>query len=260
VSGVLNLFCLPFAGGSGAVFHPWHALAPQSVRVTPLALPGRGAHWNEALVAAWTPLLDRLYAQVEPHAWQPYALFGHSMGALLAFELAHRLCERGMPAPALLILSASRPPRDAHRLSGTDWRHCPDEAVLDTLFGIGGADAAWANHELRELMLPVVRNDFQLCADYRYRERALLATPIHVLAGRDDTGCPFAPAFAAWRDESAALTTGRELAGGHLFLRDDPAATFAAVMDALDACRTPSVQGVAASDGGAPDHADAIST
>ncbi|MFM0736447.1 alpha/beta fold hydrolase [Paraburkholderia xenovorans] len=228
-----NLFCLPFAGGSGAVFHPWRAIAPDTLRVTPLALPGRGAQWGEPLVGAWAPLLDCLYAQIESSAREPYALFGHSMGALIAFELAHRLRECGLPAPALLIVSASRPPRIAHRLSDTDWRTCSDRHVLDTLFGIGGADPAWENRELRELMLPVVRNDFQLCADYRYRERPPLATPIHVLAGRDDSGCPFAPAYAAWRDESSGATTGREIDGGHLFLRDDPAAAFAAVMDAL---------------------------
>nr|WKF59525.1 Linear gramicidin dehydrogenase LgrE [Paraburkholderia busanensis] len=231
----MNLFCLPFAGGNAAVFNPWRTLAPASMRVTPMALPGRGTQWGEPLVAEWAMLLDRLYAQIAPYAHQPYALFGHSMGALLAFELAHRLRAHGMPAPALLIVSATRPPREDHRLSGIDWRRCADEQVLDTLFGISGSDPAWEHAELRELMLPIVRNDFQLCADYRYRERAPLAVPIHVLAGRDDHGCPYAPALAAWRDESSMTTTGREVDGGHLFLRDDPAAAFAAVIDALDA-------------------------
>ncbi|CAB3754988.1 MULTISPECIES: thioesterase II family protein [Burkholderia] len=230
-----TLFCLPFAGGSSAVFNPWRALAPAGVHVAPLAVPGRGAQWREPLLSQWAPLVDRLLDQVAPHVFSRYALFGHSMGALLAFELAHRLRACGLPAPALVVVSACRPPRSAHRLSGVDWLHCPEQRVLDELTSIDAPDDALAHDELRALMLPIVRNDFQLCANYRYVPRTPLATPIHALAGSRDAGCPFDAMRDGWRAETLGSFSGDELDGGHLYLRDDPARTFLAVCDALDA-------------------------
>lgn len=225
----VQLFCLPFAGGSEGVFSPWRQTAHAALQVTALTLPGRGSRWREALVCEWAPLLEQLLAQLAAQRDGPYLLFGHSMGALLMFELAHRLRDAGIPAPAGLVLSASRPPQRRHRLADTDWLTCSSEQLLDEVQAISGPSEALANAELRELMLPVLRNDFQLCARYHYRERPPLDLPILVLAGRDDSGCPLAPALAAWRLQTSGQVRGMELPGGHLFIRDDPDAVLAAI-------------------------------
>lgn len=224
-----NLFCLPFAGGSEAVFGPWRQHALPGLQVRPLTLPGRGSRWREGLLCEWTPLLDQLLDQLAPHRETPYLLFGHSMGALLVFELAHRLREAQMPAPERLVLSASRPPHLRHRLADTDWLTCSTAQLLDEVQAISGPSEALANEELRELMLPILRNDFQLCARYPYQPRPPLDVPILVLAGRDDSGCPLAPALSAWRQQTLGEVQGVELPGGHLFMRDDPGAVLAVI-------------------------------
>lgn len=236
-----NLFCLPFAGGSPALFQPWRQPPGSALQVHPLALPGRGTQWQQPLLCQWQPLLHQLLEQVRPHTRTPCVLFGHSMGALLMFELAHLMREQGLPAPSLLVLSASRPPQRRHRLADTDWLGCSSEHLLDELEAISGPSEALANEELRELMLPIVRNDFQLCANYQYRLRPPLEVPILVLAGRDDSGCPLPPALAAWQHETCGAVSGVELPGGHLFIRDDPAATLAAVMCAVTTAAAPHV-------------------
>jgi surfactin synthase thioesterase subunit len=228
-----NLFCLPFAGGSAAVFQPWQRLAPPGMAVHALALPGRGAHWAQPLLCEWQPLLDELLAQIAAQAPAPSVLFGHSMGALLAFELAHGLRAQGLPAPDLLVLSASRPPRPRHRLAETPWLSCSTERLLAELERISGPSEALANPELRELMLPILRNDFQLCANYEYQPRPPLDMPMLVLAGRDDTGCPLGPAQAAWAQETTGQVTGVALDGSHLFITERPGDVFASVLAAL---------------------------
>ncbi|MBF7140782.1 MULTISPECIES: thioesterase II family protein [Pseudomonas] len=234
-----NLFCLPFAGGSAAIFQPWQRLAPVDIAVHPMALPGRGTQWGQSLLCEWGPVLDLLLAQVEAQADLPSVLFGHSMGALLAFELAHALRERGLPAPELLVLSASRPPRPPHRLANTPWLTCSTDCLMAELDAISGPSEALANPELRELMLPILRNDFQLCANYRYPPRSPLQVPILVLAGGGDAGCPLAPAQAAWAQETTEPVTGLEIDGGHLFITERPADVLAHVLAALPTCTRP---------------------
>lgn len=228
-----NLFCLPHAGGSSAVFQPWRTLSPPGLRVLPLALPGRGSQWQEPLLCEWQPLLEKLLAQITAHGDVPFVLFGHSMGALLAFELTHCLREAGWRAPDLLVLSASRGPQRRHRLAQTDWLQCSDAHLLAELEAISGPSEALANAELRELMLPIVRNDFQLCARYACQPRAPLQVPLLLLAGLADHGCPLAPAEAAWRLQTQAAVNARQLPGGHLFIIEDPAAALAVVCEQL---------------------------
>lgn len=150
----------------------------------------------------------------------PYALFGHSLGAVIAFELAHDLLDRGAAAPAVLFASGAEAPavRD-----GSKWREAlSDDALMQELRNLQGTpDEALSNAELMRSALPVLRADFLMCGAYVYRPRRPLPCPVHVFAGADDeTRCE---ALEAWRWETSASFTLDMLPGHHFFIHTQQA-------------------------------------
>jgi surfactin synthase thioesterase subunit len=212
----VRLFCLPYAGGSAAAYRDWSARVPGDVHVHPLELPGRGGRWGEPPVGS-LPLLTELLADaLSGHLRRPYALFGHSMGGLLAFELARTLRARGLPRPAHLFVSGAAAPelprvrQPIHAASRTD--------VLEELRFLGGTPPeALADPGLMEAVLPALRADFSVLETYRYRDQPPLTMPLTVFGGDAD------PLVASgelhrWRRQTRALSRLVVLPGGHFFL------------------------------------------
>lgn len=227
-----RLLCLPCAGGSATVYQRWTRAAPSWLAVQPLELPGRGARHHEPLQEDPHRLADQLAQECLSQYVSPgtrYALFGHSLGGLLAFELAHRLQRDGL-APAALFVAASRPPagRDDSRYAALR----DDAAVLAEMRALGGTpDVLLSNPELMGMVLPVMKADFQLVGNYRRPEREPLTSPIHALAARGDS---FATsALDGWRDETSGAFGRTDFEGNHFFVRDDPAALLAVMADRL---------------------------
>ena len=106
----VRLFCLPFAGGSAAAYAPWQAAINPRFEVVPVQLPGHGGRIREAPLQTMTAMAAALADAMAPRLDRPYAVFGHSMGALLGFETLRRLRARGGPAPVALCVSARRAP------------------------------------------------------------------------------------------------------------------------------------------------------
>lgn len=180
----LRLFCFSYAGGGTALFRRWSELLPAGVEVCAIQLPGREARAAEppyrrlrALIAdlepALTALLDR-----------PFALFGHSMGALVAFELARQLRRAGAPQPQRLLLAAFRAPQ----LPNPNIRiyHLPDEVLKTVLAKEGTPQGVLDNDEIMGALLPTLRADFELCDTYEYIPEAPLAVPMSVYGGTQD--------------------------------------------------------------------------
>ncbi|KAF1072471.1 MAG: Linear gramicidin dehydrogenase LgrE [Pseudomonas citronellolis] len=217
----LRLFCLPYSGASAMVYARWRRQLPAWVQVQPVELPGRGRRFAEALHTDLPALAEQLAGELQGQLELPYALFGHSMGALLAFELAHALRRRGLPAPRALFASAASAPsqRDSHR-ELTEPQS--DAQLLARLRQLGGTpEAVFADEEMLRLTLPVLRADFLLCGRYRYQRRALLACPIHVFGGRHDRLSVHA--LSAWQDETAQCFSLEMLDGDHFFLNSHEA-------------------------------------
>ncbi|WP_333767767.1 thioesterase II family protein [Streptomyces sp. IBSBF 2435] len=212
----VRLFCLPYAGGSAAAYRGWPALAPGGLQVCPLELPGRGGRIGEPPLSRMRPLADALAGALAPHLDRPYAVFGHSMGGLLAFELARTLRRRELPPPAHLFVSgAAAPgtPRNRPPIHGA-----PDADVLDELRILGGTPREMLDdEELMALMLPTLRADFSLLETYEYRPEPPLGVPLTVFGGTDD---PLVPVrvLDGWRGQSAAGARLRVLPGGHFFV------------------------------------------
>jgi surfactin synthase thioesterase subunit len=211
----LALFCLPFAGGGAGVFREWPGLLPAGVEVCPVHLPGRETRFAEPAIDDVHALVEPLLEGLLPHLDGPFALFGHSMGGLIAFELADRLRWRGV-APAWFFASGVRAPHVPPR---TEPRHgLPDDEFLASVRELNGTPPELLdNPEIMELMLPTLRRDFRLVETYRYRPRPPLESPIVAFGGRHDPDVTHAD-LEAWREQTTAQFELHVLPGDHFFI------------------------------------------
>ncbi|GLH79075.1 thioesterase [Bradyrhizobium sp. SSBR45G] len=212
----MRLICLPYAGGSAMIYARWRRQLPSSIDVVPLELPGRGVRMDEPLHTDPAALADQLAVELarEPLA-MPYVLFGHSLGGLIAYEVAQRLCALGAPRPKMLLVSGTEAPamRD-----GSRWLDpLSDDALRDELLRLKGTPPqALENAEIMRGALPVLRADFLMCGNYVYRTRPPLRCPIHVFGGdQDETRLE---ALDAWRAETSLAFGLDMLPGDHFFI------------------------------------------
>ncbi len=218
----VRLFCLPYAGGGGAVFRQWPAGLNGIAEVCPILLPGREARFREPACTRMEPLVAALSDAILPFLDRPFALFGHSMGALIAFELTRALQNRQGRSPARLFISGSRTPRSS--FADANVHSLPDEAFLDCLHDRYQAipDAVRENRELADIVMPTLRADFELLETYRCVGGAGLKCqcPLIVYGGReDDTVSPDElQGWASYCEADGAFRC-RLLAGSHFFLR-----------------------------------------
>jgi len=208
----LTLYCLPHAGGSPVPFARRLASVLTAVRLVPLDLPGHGGRRHEPLVTELEPLVADLVRVIDADGEGPYALFGHSLGALLAYELAHRLRR---PPVALLVAGRNGPGEPlAHRpLHGL-----PDDAFVAGLRRFGGVpDGLLDEPDLLRLYLPALRADLRIAETYDRPAYSRLDVPVAAFAGRKDPLTDPAGVLA-WERESSALFELALLPGGHFFL------------------------------------------
>lgn len=226
----VRLFCLAHAGGSVTLYRRWARSLPRGVQVEQLELPGHGARRALPAHTEWQALIDALVIEVEARLvpTMPFAVFGHSMGALVGLELIHALRERHGLAPVWFGASASVAP--TRRKWEAHWHDCTHEAMVDRLRELGGTpEELLEDRDFIHFMLPMLRADFHLCGTYR-REmmgagalgRAPLDCPIDVFIGRDDSATACAEDVEAWRDETRGVCALHRFDGGHFFLDDAP--------------------------------------
>lgn len=216
----LRLFCFPFAGGSVGSFMPWFAKLAPHLQLCAIQLPGRGARFGEPPLQDFTTLIERLGEIIAQHDDCPYAFFGHSLGALVAFELAHHCVRRGLARPRHLFVSASGAPR--HRVGAPRYDLLSDGELLVKLRDYSGTPPeVLANQELMALLLPAIRADFALLRHYRYQPRPRLDVPMSVLAGHADTHVG-EETLHDWQTETRAGCELHGFDGGHFFPFEQP--------------------------------------
>jgi surfactin synthase thioesterase subunit len=223
----LALLCLPCAGASASMYLRWRRFLPPWVRIVPVELPGRGARMDEPFIEDFDALVARLCAEQAEAMRGDFALFGHSMGALLAHGVARRLQSLRRPLPHALLASGCEAPsrRDPSRFdSGED-----DAALVVELRKQGGTpEAVFASEELMRITLDTLRADRRVCRSHVHRGNwPPLPLPIHAFAGRQDD--IEAPAMAAWSKETRGAFTLDWFEGGHFFLRQHEPAFLAAL-------------------------------
>ncbi|MFJ5276803.1 alpha/beta fold hydrolase [Streptomyces parvulus] len=220
VSGVsegrVNLYCLPYAGCSARVYDSWKAQLPQRINVLPLELPGRGSRCTERPISTLSELLEDLASAMGDTAQIPYAIFGHSFGGIIAYELVHYLTSKGVPAPRALIVSASKAP---HRATPEEASYqLSNDEFKGRLRALRGTPAELLeNDELMELYIPVIRADYTILDRYTATESDPLECPILALFGSEDSDADRA-AVDGWRGHTRASFEVGRITGDHFFL------------------------------------------
>jgi surfactin synthase thioesterase subunit len=230
MQGTVSLLCLPCAGASATMYLRWRRLLPQWLRIVPVELPGRGSRLGEDFVEDFDALVARICAEEAQALHGPYAIFGHSMGALLAYGVARRLMDEGRELPLALVASGSPAPsrRDPSRYAGKG----DDAALTADLRRQGGTPAeVFASAELMRITLDVLGADYRVCDSFGYRAGALLPMPLHVLAGRQDD--IEVERMQDWAREAGGGFSLDWFDGGHFFIRQQEAAVLAALAQRL---------------------------
>jgi surfactin synthase thioesterase subunit len=213
---VIHLFCFPHAGASAATYVRWRQHLPEWIRVSPVELPGRGRRAREPLQTSFAALLAQLEHEVQPGPGQTFAFFGHSLGALLAFELAWQRWRSGASLPSLVMVAGAAAPcrREPERYART----LSDAELRAELAQLGGTpQSVLENAELMELALPILRADFQVAGEYRCAEAHHIPAPIQVFAGAEDATT--AESLSAWQLHTQGSCRVDVLPGGHFFVQ-----------------------------------------
>lgn len=231
----LTLICLPHAGGSATFYRPWAALMPPEVELLGIQYPGREDRIGEPATAGMGELVSAVADAVLPLLDRPYALFGHSMGSAVAWELAHELDRRGAPGPRRLFASGRAAPGTAV----TGQLHRQSDDILSAELGrLGGTSPEVLDDPgLRGVILGAVRHDYRIIETYRPDPRPPLTCPIHVLTGgadpelgeercRDRAG--------GWADLTTARTEIRVFPGDHFYLTPRRREVVATVLRRMD--------------------------
>jgi surfactin synthase thioesterase subunit len=213
------LFCFCHAGGNAMVFRPWKQRLAPVIEVLPVQIPGRGGRSTEPLVTRMTALADMTAAALAGYIDRPFAFFGHSMGALLAFEVAHRLRDRRGIEPVHFFASGRRGPEDP----GLPPIHIlPHDGLVQRLREMNGTPAEVLEHpELLELVVPVFRADAEVLETYEYKPRTPLSCPMTVLGGIGDVDVTVEH-LNAWQRYSTGAFRRCMFPGDHFYLLNAP--------------------------------------
>ena len=208
-----RLVCLAHAGGAASFYVPYaHALAPK-IDVLAVQYPGRQDRWSDPMIDSVPGLADAIAEALRPWLDRPVAVFGHSMGASVAFEVAGRLAAAGT-VPTRLFVSGRRAPS---RYRDGTLHEMDDEALIAEMSSIAGTDpAVLADPELLAMVLPVLRNDFHAVDTYRGTTTPPLTCPITAMIGTEDPRVT-RDDVAAWRDHTTAEFEMLTFPGGHFF-------------------------------------------
>ncbi|MFI0786145.1 thioesterase II family protein [Streptomyces lydicus] len=221
-----TLFCLPYAGAGAGVYRPWFRRESEVLRAVPVQVPGREEEFNAPFYRTMAEAAAGTAGRISAAAGkEPFVVFGHSFGAILAYEAVRHLVATGGPLPVQLVVSGSTSPR--HRQA--EPLDADDEVAAAQAAAIAGREIeVFADPTARALLLPAMRADVGLLADYAPTAHTPLPVPLTALRGDADH---LAPA-AEWRDWSA-FTSGPfsavEFPGGHMYLTDRWAEVWRAV-------------------------------
>lgn len=229
----LRLICFPHAGGGASAYRTWAGLVPETVEVHAVQLPGRESRLREACVTSMRALIEDVTAAIQPLEDRPFALFGHSFGALLAFETARRLATGASGQPVHLFASGRRAPHLS--APSPPIAELEEGAFVDEIRRRydGVPREVLEEPELLALLLPALRGDIRLNESYRYIPANALECPITVYGGVADPEARH-DELAQWRQHTSGAFALRLFPGSHFFIRSSSAAVGADVFAVLD--------------------------
>jgi surfactin synthase thioesterase subunit len=210
------MFCFPYAGGGASAYRGWAAAMPPDLEVCPVQLPGRESRLREPAYERPEPLVLALAEVLQPHLDLPFVFFGHSMGALISFELARELRRRGGPMPLHLFVSARRAPQLPAREEPI--HDLPEPEFVAKLRELNGTPEEVLQHaELMRLLMPVLRADFAVNEAYTFQPEEPFAAGISAFGGLGDEEVKRED-LALWSEHTRGPFRLRMLPGDHFFL------------------------------------------
>jgi pyochelin biosynthetic protein PchC len=212
-----KLVCFPHAGAGASAYRAWPDNLPSDIAVMTVRYPGRDDRFGDPFVECLEALADEIALALRNLAQDRLVLFGHCMGASVAYEVALRLHEQNR-APAALCVSARRPP---HSLSNRCKDYGSEEDIIAHAIGLDPSSALFFdNPELREVMLPAVLADYRLTAGYAGGQRPQVPFPIYGYAGRDDPELT-PDEMNGWKDLTSSDFRLKTFKGGHFYLKSE---------------------------------------
>lgn len=211
---MINLICLPYAGGNAYSYHAFGAWLESSLNLITPELPGRGVRYGQPLLTDINVMANDMLAQLQDKLHTPYAIYGHSMGGITGYLLMRQIAEQRLPPPLHFFCSGCRAP-SIPRVN--KYHNLPHDAFKEKLRELGGSPEELLNHpELIEFYLPMLRADFSAVESFHYQPGPLLQTPFTLLMGSDDK-VSLADA-EAWQQETSKPVSILHFPGGHFFI------------------------------------------
>jgi medium-chain acyl-[acyl-carrier-protein] hydrolase len=212
----MRLFCFPYAGGGAYIFRDWANHLPVTIEVCPMQPPGRGNRLDEEPFTDLDSLTQSVAIALAPYLDKPFAFFGHSMGGMVSFELAHKLRREYGVEPAHLFVSGCRAPQTPY--SNPITFDLSEQELIGELRRLKGTPSELLEHpEWVKLMIPTLRADFKICQTYTYSAKPPLSCSITAFGGLHDEDVR-QEHLTAWRAHTIASLSLQMLAGDHFFL------------------------------------------
>ncbi|WP_341739433.1 alpha/beta fold hydrolase [Microcoleus sp. CAWBG640] len=217
-SAQTRLFCFPYAGGGASIYRTWESQLPSEIEVCPIQLPGRENRISEAPFTEFTALVETLAEVLKPFLDKPFAFYGHSMGAVLALEVAKSLRDQFGSSPVHLFIGASIAPQLPNPFPELDLSS--RLKLTQFLRSFGTPSKVLQNTELMEALMPTMKADFLALEGYTYKYSAPLECPISAFSGSKDCFVSQAD-MAAWNTQTSSRFHLESVSGSHLFLETD---------------------------------------
>lgn len=230
----IRLFCFPYAGGSSAIYRSWANALGNTVEITPVELPGRGIRFKEPFYKSIEDAVNNIYDSIRNDLDQnPYAFFGHSMGSIIAFELAHKLKDFDHPDPVHIFFSGRLPPH-IESIEDKNAASLPDFEFIKYIKDIGGTpDDVFCNEGLLEVFLPILRSDFWMVHNYQFVPKSRkLDSDITVLFGSSEGYNE--SEIGEWSEYSNLSCNTIQFEGGHFFIHSSVNSVLKYISDILN--------------------------
>lgn len=243
----IRLFCFHFAGGGASCFNSWAKVLGEDLAVCPIQLPGRESRFREPRITNFNDLICQLYDQLQPYLNQPYAFYGHSLGALIAYAIAHKRHQLSLRLPLVLFVGAHRAPHIPYSFPSCNSMSFDElKGLLSKFEGI--PESILRNEEWMEALLPLLKDDLLLCESYEHQSWEALPCPIYAFGGASDRMVSQFE-ILAWCQHTKAEFRSYFYPEGHFFIKSQrtqlPNAIALAIQQNLPRFMDSSLSGIA---------------
>lgn len=218
----MRLFCIPYAGGSEAIYSRWYNYVNSDIKVEPIPLKGRGSRFGEEFYSTMEEAVDDIYNIIKDKITvEEYAIYGHSMGSVLAYELYYKIIKEGKNKPRHIFFSGRRAPNTINENKNSISYKLPDDKFMNKIVEMGGTPKELLeNKELLEIFTPILKNDMKILEEYKYKERKeKIKCNISVINGTYDNVKYHQK--VAWKDLCEGQCQLYDLKGNHFFINDN---------------------------------------